>query len=54
MQKNKNKQKKQKKSGKVLVTHPPIPKEYPKATTAVEKKLSRDIKTVISGSRKAL
>ncbi len=51
--KTKTKGKKQKKV-KVLVSHPVIPKQYPKATTVAEKKLTKDVKAVISGSRKAL
>lgn len=38
----------------MLVAHPTIPKQYAKATTPAEKRLTRDVKTVISGSRKAL
>lgn len=45
---------KTKKSKKVraLVAHPPIPKYYPKAVTKNEKKLTKNVKMNITGTRK--
>lgn len=35
-----------------LISHPHIPKKYPKATTDEEKKMTKDVKKVIKNSRK--
>jgi hypothetical protein len=48
-----HKPKKQKKQ-RALVAHPTMQKQFAKANTPAEKKLTRDVKTAISGSRKAL
>lgn len=50
--KPKKKGKKPTKKVRTLVAHPPIPKDYPKATTKGEKQLTKYVKTTISGSRK--
>lgn len=49
--KSKVKGKKGKKT-RILVNHPSIPKIYNKAKTPAEKRLTKEVKTVISGSRK--
>ena len=43
---------KKRKNVRTLVSHPNIPKNYQKARNNAEKKLTRDVKTTISGSRK--
>ena len=46
--------KKKKQNTRILVSHPAIPKNYHKARNNAEKKLTRDVRTAVSGSRKVL